>query len=56
LKKGQRVIIVGFGTFWVAKRKARTGKNPQTGAPIRIAARQIPKLSPGRDLKKVVKK
>ncbi len=55
LKKGQKVTIVGFGTFSVAKRKARTGRNPQTGAPIRIAARKIPKFSPGSDLKKAVK-
>lgn len=56
LKKGQKVTIVGFGTFSVAKRKARTGRNPQTGAPIKIAARKIPKFSPGSDLKKAVKK
>lgn len=56
LKKGQKVTIVGFGTFSVAKRKARTGRNPQTGAPIKIAARKIPKFSPGSELKKAVKK
>lgn len=56
LKKGQKVTIVGFGTFSVARRKARTGRNPQTGAPIKIAARKIPKFSPGSDLKKAVKK
>jgi DNA-binding protein HU-beta len=55
LKKGQKVTIVGFGTFSVAKRKARTGRNPQTGAPIKIAARKVPKFTAGSDLKKAVK-
>ena len=55
LKKGQKVTIVGFGTFSVAKRKARKGRNPQTGAPIKIAARKIPKFASGSDLKKAVK-
>jgi len=55
LKKGQKVTIVGFGTFSVSKKKARMGRNPQTGAPIKIAARKVPKFSPGSDLKKAVK-
>lgn len=55
LKKGQKVTIVGFGTFSVAKRKARTGRNPRTGAPIKIAARRIPKFTPGKELKNTVK-
>jgi DNA-binding protein HU-beta len=55
LKKGQKVTIVGFGTFSVAKRKARVGRNPQTGAPIKIAAHKIPKFAAGSDLKKAVK-
>ena len=55
LKKGQKVTIVGFGTFSVAKRKARMGRNPQTGAPIKIAARKIPKFSSGSDLKNAVR-
>jgi DNA-binding protein HU-beta len=55
LKKGQKVTIVGFGTFSVAKRKARTGRNPQTGAPIKIAAHKVPKFAPGSDLKKAVR-
>ena len=54
LKKGQKVTIVGFGTFSVAKRKARSGRNPQTGAPIKIAARKVPKFTAGADLKKMV--
>ena len=55
LKKGQKVTIVGFGTFSVAKRKARMGRNPQTGAPIKIAARKVPKFASGSELKKVVR-
>ena len=55
LKKGAKVTIVGFGTFSVAKRKARTGRNPQTGAPIKIAARKVPKFTAGSELKKAVK-
>ena len=56
LKKGQKVTIVGFGTFSVAKRKARTGRNPQTGATIKIAARKVPKFTAGSELKKAVAK
>ncbi len=55
LKKGQKVTFVGFGTFSVSKRKARTGRNPQTGAPIKIAARKVPKFTPGKELKSAVK-
>jgi DNA-binding protein HU-beta len=55
LKKGQKVTIVGFGTFSVAKRKARVGRNPQTGNPIKIAAHKVPKFAAGSDLKKAVK-
>ena len=55
LKKGQKVTIVGFGTFSVAKRKARVGRNPQTGNPIKIAAHKVPKFAPGSDLKKAAK-
>jgi len=55
LKKGQKVTIVGFGTFSVAKRKARAGRNPQTGALIKIAARKVPKFAAGSELKKAVK-
>ena len=55
LKKGQKVTLVGFGTFSVAKRKARAGRNPQTGAPIKIAAHKAPKFAPGSDLKKIVR-
>jgi DNA-binding protein HU-beta len=54
LKKGGRVTLVGFGTFSVASRKARTGRNPQTGAPIKIAAKKVAKFSPGAELKAAV--
>jgi len=55
LKKGQKVTIVGFGTFSVTKRKARMGRNPQTGAAIKILARKVPKFAAGSELKKAVK-
>jgi DNA-binding protein HU-beta len=56
LKKGGRVTLVGFGTFSVANRKARTGRNPQTGAPIKIAAKKVAKFSAGAELKSAVNK
>ncbi|MCK5009738.1 MAG: HU family DNA-binding protein [Deltaproteobacteria bacterium] len=55
LKKGDRVTLVGFGTFSVSKRKARTGRNPQTGKPIKIAARKVAKFKAGSELRKAVK-
>ena len=55
LKKGEAVTLVGFGTFKVAKRKARTGRNPRTGKEIKIAAKKIPVFKAGADLKKAVK-
>lgn len=55
LKKGQAVTLVGFGTFAVGKRKARVGRNPQTGAAIKIAAKKVPKFSAGKALKNAVK-
>jgi len=54
LKKGERVTLVGFGTFSVSQRKARNGRNPQTGGLIKIAARRVAKFTPGIDLKKAV--
>src|SRR5437016_10110088 len=48
LKKGDRVALIGFGTFSVSQRKARNGRNPQTGATIKIAARKVAKFSAGR--------
>ena len=56
LKKGDRVTLVGFGTFAVSQRKARNGRNPQTGAVIKIAARKVAKFTPGIELKKAVNK
>ncbi len=55
LKKGNSVTLVGFGTFKVLSRKARTGRNPQTGKPIKIAATKVPKFTPGKNLKDMVK-
>jgi len=54
LKKGDAVTLVGFGTFKVVKRKARTGRNPQTGAEIKISASNAPKFVPGKALKVAV--
>jgi DNA-binding protein HU-beta len=55
LKKGDSVTLVGFGTFGVSKRKARTGRNPQTGAVIKIAAKKAPVFKAGKGLKEAVK-
>jgi len=55
VKKGSKAGLVGFGTFSVSKRKARTGRNPQTGATIKIAARKVPKFSAGKAFKAAVK-
>ena len=54
LKKGDKVTLVGFGTFSVSKRKARKGRNPQTGEVIKIKAKKIAKFSPGATLKSSV--
>lgn len=51
LRKGEKVTLVGFGSFQTARRRARNGRNPQTGTPIKIAARRVPKFIPGKDLK-----
>lgn len=55
LKKGQKVALVGFGTFSVAKRKARKGRNPQTGEELKIPATKVPKFTAGKSLKEAVK-
>ena len=55
LKKGNAVTLVGFGTFRVSKRKARTGRNPQTGKVIKIAAKKVPVFKAGKSLKAAVK-
>ena len=51
LKKGDSVTLVGFGTFSVSQRKARTGRNPQTGKPIKIKAARVPRFKAGTKLK-----
>ena len=51
LKKGEKVQLVGFGTFEVTKRGARTGRNPQTGETMKIAAAKAPKFKPGKAFK-----
>lgn len=55
LKKGEDVALAGFGTFKVVRRKARKGRNPNTGEEIKIKATKAPKFSPGKALKKAVK-
>ena len=54
LKKGNDVTLVGFGTFSVGKRAARAGRNPRTGATIKIKAAKVPKFRPGKALKDAV--
>ncbi len=51
IKKNDGVKLIGFGTFTVSKRKARTGRNPQTGESIKIPARTVPVFRPGNELK-----
>ena len=55
LKKGERASLVGFGTFTVGRRRARTGRNPQTGAPITIPARRVVRFSAGKALRSEVR-
>jgi DNA-binding protein HU-beta len=54
LKKGELVSLVGFGTFYVGKRAARNGRNPQTGATIKIEEATVPKFRAGKSLKDAV--
>ena len=54
LKKGGSVTLVGFGTFAVGKRAARTGRNPRTGDTIKIKAAKVPKFRPGKGLKDAI--
>ncbi|MCB1886808.1 MAG: HU family DNA-binding protein [Rhodocyclaceae bacterium] len=54
LKKGGTVTLVGFGTFYVGKRAARTGRNPRTGANIKIKSAKVPKFRAGKGLKDAV--
>ena len=55
VKKGGKVTLVGFGTFEARKRAARTGRNPQTGKEIKIAAKTVPAFSAGKKFKELVK-
>ena len=54
LKKGDKITLVGFGTFEVRKRAARKGKNPQTGEAIKIKAAKVPAFKPGKGLKDTI--
>ena len=54
LKKNQRVTLVGFGTFGVTKRRARTGRNPQTGETIKIKAKKVVRFKAGKQLEKTL--
>jgi DNA-binding protein HU-beta len=54
LKKGEEVNLTGFGRFDISKRKAREGRNPQTGATIKIPARKVPRFKASKTLKEVV--
>ncbi len=56
LAKGEKIQLVGFGTFEVAERPARDGRNPKTGEPMKIAASKAPKFKAGKALKDVVNK
>lgn len=55
LKQNKTVVLTGFGTFKVMKRKARTGVNPATGQKMTIPAKKVPKFSPGKALKSLIK-
>ncbi len=55
LAKGQEVVLTGFGKFLISKRKARMGRNPQTGASIKIAASTVPRFKAGKALKDIVR-
>jgi DNA-binding protein HU-beta len=55
LKKGDAITFVGFGTFKTSQRKARTARNPQTGAPIKIPKRRVVRFTAGKSLKQAVR-
>lgn len=55
VKKGEDVTLIGFGTFTRSKRKARLGRNPQTGKEIKIPAMTVPKFRPGREFKNFIR-
>jgi len=54
LARGEKVTLVGFGTFQVMKRKARKGRNPRTGQTIQIPAKKVPRFKPGKGLREAV--
>ena len=54
LKKGDKVSLIGFGTFSISNRKSRTGRNPQTGAAIKIAAKKVVKFKAGKEFSEFV--
>ena len=56
IRKGENVTLVGFGTFSSVQRKARTGRNPQTGSEIKIPAKRVPKFAPGVSLRDAASK
>lgn len=56
LAKGEKVTLMGFGSWEVRQRAARTGRNPQTGKTIKIKAKKVPKFNAGKELKKAVEK
>ncbi len=55
LKRGEKVVVTGFGTFMVRKRASRKGRNPQTGAEIQIPSTKTPGFTAGKSLKRLVK-
>jgi len=55
LKRGQSVTLVGFGSFSVARRKPRKGRNPRTGLPLTIPGAKVPKFRPSQELKKAIR-
>lgn len=55
LKRGEKVVLTGFGTFSIRSRQQRVGRNPKTGAKITLAARKAPGFTPGKTLKKAVR-
>jgi len=54
LKKGKSIVLTGFGTFTVMKRKARVGINPSTGKKMQIPAKKVPKFKPGKKLREAI--
>ncbi len=55
MSKGERITLIGFGTFHVMKRKAREGRNPQTGEKLQIPAKKVPKFKAGKKLREAVR-